>query len=216
MSNAPHTALAVSVQVAGRDSATIRRALFYLHGQHDSTAELVVAQHDQAAELLVRRRANTWGLAMPIVQLPNVFAPGALDTLRLDAAVSGARLALRATHAGTVRDAVLLLTPALGWSMLQTLVPVESRLAPLVQALWLALLVAPIGWFSGRAGGRVPVVSAAGVIAAFAGAAPIAGVSAPQLADWGTVALSWLLGLALARLVLRRATSANSAGIIGI
>jgi hypothetical protein len=202
----PSNAWQVKVITAGRDSATYRRALLYLHTTRDSVAELVVAQHDHIAELLIRRRAWDWGLAFPSLSLPGAFGEaGHHDTLTLDASALRDRLTLGVERRGSWHEVTLPLSPALGWAMLQTLVGVGHPLAGAVALLWLATLFLPVAWWAARSGKPlVAAVSGVATAAALLGVSPLLGVAPIGARDMGFALTAWGLGLLAGRRAIGR------------
>jgi hypothetical protein len=195
-SSSPSDSWQVSLETADRDSATSRRAILYVHTVKDSTAELVIAQHDRDAELLVRRRAADWGLVFPVLPLRVAFdAPTSRDTVRLHASATGKRIVLTKDSPSGRREVALDLSPALGWTMLQTLVGVEHPLAPLIAALWLGVLFLPIAWWATRSGRALAsAVSAIGLSFAAFGLGPMLKVAPFSARDAVLTLLVWAVG----------------------
>lgn len=195
--DAPSDHWEVELLTAGRDSATYRRALLYLHTANDSTAEVVIAQRDRAAELLVRRRAWDWGLAFPRLSLPYAFgAPGTSDTARITARVRPDRLTLMSGD----RSAALSLTPGFGWAMLQTVVGVGDPLAPLVESTWLIVLFAPVAWWSARANRpAAPWLAALATAMLLLEVGPFMGVAEFAARELLFVTTVWLIALGAGR-----------------
>lgn len=166
--------LAVSAVVSGRDPVAYRRVMVFVHTPGDTTAIAMLAQRGDRAEWLVRRQAAMWGLALPIVSLPDAFTGRTrTDTsvLTLAALANDAELTLEAWDAARPQRRIdegdrvgadvrradnpnvsLRLTPLLGWSLIQTIAHPFDRLAPLWLACWLLLLVTPIAYFVARSG----------------------------------------------------------------
>ncbi|WP_053334303.1 VanZ family protein [Gemmatimonas phototrophica] len=144
------TPLHAGVTVRQTDPSWERTPLLFVHLPNDSAALLMIAKHGNNAQLLVSRRAWDWGLAFPVADVPNAFANRSLKDPRplsfIATATSDAlRIESRGAFAGsgTVR-----LSPILGWALIQTIVTVQSPLAPALLAGWLFALLAPVGWWS--------------------------------------------------------------------
>ncbi len=150
----PFDTVHVEVTVRGRDANTAFVPVLYVHFGIDSTPALMVGQHDGDAELRVTRRASELGLALPALRLPKAFAarqPGDTTPLTLVADVGPAGLELRSHSRSESRVARMRLTSTMGWSIVQTVIARDSVFASAAMACWLALLVAPVGWWSGIA-----------------------------------------------------------------
>ncbi|MBL0937531.1 MAG: VanZ family protein [Gemmatimonadaceae bacterium] len=146
----PDTLHVMSV-VRGREAEPFAVPIVFLHLPADSSPVLQVRVNKDAAELDVTRRAWDWGMAFPGVRVANAFAGRTLDdsrALTLHAQSTRYRLELSATEGERREQAVVLLTPAVGWAMLQNLVDVQSSWAPVVLVAWLGVLIVPIGWWA--------------------------------------------------------------------
>lgn len=190
---------AVSATVTGRDRATYRRVMLFVHTPGDTTAIAMLAQRGDRAEWLVRRRAATWGLALPLVWLPDAFAGRAPDdaaSLTLSARATDAQLTLSDGRSETL----LRLTPWLGWSLIQTIAHPFDRLAPLWLGCWLLFLLTPIAYYGAR-GGHYAVGGVALLLPALT-AAVLPRVwhgATAHVADWALVALLVVVGVVAGR-----------------
>lgn len=207
-----------AVTVRGFDPLGSRIPLLFVHLPADSAPLFMIAEHGVDAELLVSRRAWDWGLAFPVLRLPGAFSNRAADdprALRLSATTSTNALRLTAqtipaATASTDSTVILALVPTLGWAMLQTLVEVDDRIAPLVLFCWLLVLYAPLGWWAQRAlasrhrSAWLPAVI--GLLIPFA--LPLAlGVASLPATQWGALCLCLALGALGAHLAWRPAQS---------
>lgn len=152
----PFDSLHATVSVRGRDANTAFVPLLYIHIGADSTPAFMIGQHDGDAELRLTRRAWELGLSLPSVRLPNVFATRPVadsSTLTLIATVTSGAVSLSAHSSSERTLAPREVTRALdvtgGWALLQSVVAVDSVLAPFALTCWLAALVAPVGWWAG-------------------------------------------------------------------
>lgn len=196
--------LSVAAQLNRLDAADNIRSLVYLHAPGDSLPQLMLAQHGRDALLLAARRGSAWGLHLPRLRLAGALAPleqtGTPVALR--ATVSPSRYRLSATYTGNALPAPareLTLTPLLGWALLQSVVTPESRLAPVVSAAWIALLVLPLAYW-GALAGRATVVVTLALFAATLGCIPIVtGIHAVSWRELGIVLATAAGGMLLAR-----------------
>ncbi len=196
----------VILQSVGRDSANVRRAIFFLHVAGDTTADVLIAQHNHDVDLVVRRRASSWGLNFPVISVAGVFSgQSPTDTIRVHVNATNRLMHLEATRGLRSERAQLALTPAIGWSMIQTLVGVQHPLVPVIQFLWLVTLFFPLAWWSGRTRrAGFLALSAAGTSVAICVVAPVLGGAPFSLQDLVSVAGIWTAGAALGWALLLR------------
>lgn len=113
-------------------------------------AHLLLAQHHEDASLASDLRAAHWGLRMPELRVAGAFGSGP-DSVQLEATIT--------THAwhllwyapsepGVRHAATLQLSPAIGWMLVQSIVPVRALLGEVLTAAWLFICVAPLGYWS--------------------------------------------------------------------
>ncbi len=197
-----------TVTVRGFDPVGTQVPLLFIHLPGDSAPLLMIAEHGRDAEMLVTRRAWDWGLAVPVLRIRNAFAGRSSDdpnplTLMATSTASQLRFSCTTSCGGSTHTAVseLALTPLLGWAMLQTLVEVDSVLAPLILSAWLLILYAPVGWWIRRAvssgGRRGPVIVC--LLASVLVPALLPGLFSTgslALRDWGLIFLSLTVGAA--------------------
>ena len=146
--------LTASVYLRGRDPTYAFVPIVYVHVRNDTSPVLLVGEHHHDAELRATRRAWDYGLTFPSLLLVDAFAErthNSPEPLILEASVTRSAMRLSGLSS-TVHDSALLkLDPTLGWSLIQTVVTVDSPLAALAQGLWLCLLAFPVGWWSAQA-----------------------------------------------------------------
>lgn len=209
--------LHATVSVRGRDANTAFVPLLYIHLGADSTPAFMIGQHDGDAELRLTRRAWELGLRLPALRLPNAFAARPVadsSTLTLIATVTAGTLSLSAQTTSSTTRASREVTRHLdvtgGWALLQSVVAVDSVLAPLALFCWLVALVAPVGWWAARtlqrsrasgpdrASGAVSMIVAGAQACALATPMLLATIIAPRLTGVSAIPS----GIALAMLAL--------------
>ena len=129
----------------------------FLHDVGDSSAVAFVGEEDLTAKLVVTRRAWDWGLAMPTLSLPGVFAGRSVADPRpvvLEAWSAPDTLRLSATSAAFTGSRAMALTPVIGWALIQTVFSIGGNFELLAHICWLAALMVPIGWWGIQAAAR--------------------------------------------------------------
>lgn len=143
------------VRVRGRDDREAVVPIVYVHSPRDKVAHLLLGQRGNDAVLGTWLNAARVGLKSPMLALNSVFAPNARTVdapLWLTAVVKGRALQLSARYSGQIeRHERLVLTPLVGWTLLQQIVRVDSPLASLMTALWALFWVGPLVFWSMRA-----------------------------------------------------------------
>lgn len=211
------------VTVRGRDTRSGMVPVVFVHepamtgvDARTTRAHLLVAQHGDDASLASDLRAPRWGLQMPELRVPGAFAPGR-DSVLLQAQVTTRwwHLAWSDPSQPLQRhEATLTLSPAIGWALVQSIVPAGARVGVMVTAVWLFLWFAPLGYWSasssrsGRAGPKSQsgqcldaVLWAAGVLAVGWGAAAVTGTSPVSVAEGAWCVLAAVSGVGLQSLV---------------
>lgn len=190
-SRMPHHVTA-HVNFRGRDVTPAFVPMLFLHAAGDTTPTVMLGQHGLDAELRVARRAAELGLTFPALVLRGAFVSAADsgEALALVVRSDARSLTLETARGAGAGRVTLLLTPAIGWSLLQTVVPVQSPMASLLSLAWLALLVLPAAWWA--ASTHKPVATCTGLVLAYAsllvvlprafGLAPISSVQMLMLA----------------------------------
>lgn len=187
---------------------------------HDGAGagHLVVGPRGADAALRVRLRAARWRL-----RAPWLVAPGALagvregDTTRLtrwSAVARGDTVRLTVATGGRVRTAAVRLTPTMAWALLLPYArPWGPERVPLT-ALWLAALLAPVGywlrwWAAGSPWrGRLSLAAGAAAVAiGLAGVPRLLGAAPADASEWWSAALVLGLAYASAGRVITRTTS---------
>lgn len=144
--------MSIRAYVHGRDPATVLVPIVYVHVGADTSPIILVGQHNAAAELRVTRRAWDFGLNFPSLRLTGAFANrtnGDGVPLELRATATRSRLVLESISPDGEASAELRLTPALGWTLIQTVIRSGSLLAPVGALSWLLFWAVPVGWWAG-------------------------------------------------------------------
>ena len=204
----PRTVTMAAV-LRGREEGNALVPIVFVHKIGDTSAVTFIGERANAAELLVSRKAWDWGLAMPSLTLPGVFANRTVtDTrvLRLSAIAAPDHLELHARSAYFDGDRTMLLTPTLGWTMIQTLIKRDSTFAIVARVGWLITLVFPIGWFGAQSGARWKSILgvAIGIVVLSVSTMPrVFGVAPIALGEWETMTLLVVSAAIVARQRLR-------------
>ncbi len=200
----PRTVTMTAV-LRGREEGNALVPIVFVHRIGDMSAVTFIGERADAAELMVSRTAWDWGLAMPSLTLPGVFANRTVTdarALRLSAIAAPDHLELHARSAYFDGDRTMPLTPTLGWTMIQTLIKRDSTFAIVAHLGWLISLVFPIGWFGAQSGVRWKTMLGVvvGIVALSASAMPrIFGVAPIGLGEWSTMAVLVLCAAIVAR-----------------
>jgi VanZ family protein len=190
--------------------------LLYVHRPDDSRPTLLVGQQRERIVVRMTPRARNVGLEAPDLVLSHVFsdasaadasAPPAV--LHLTATASRGRLSLSVARPDQdAVEQVLLLSPGLGWTLIQSLVRLESPLAVVCLALWVLVWFLPGGYWAAascpadvRAPARAGIGLAWGLLTAIAVQSVIAVVEMPR---WSLRELLWLSLAAVAGAAWRR------------
>ncbi len=147
------------VQVRGRDRRAGIVPIVYVHAPDVRVPALLLGQQGSGAIVRSTLRARRLGLRAPDLFMPDVFsadARGADDRVRLEARVVPGQLSLTAREGdGRTRQQHLRLSPALGWTLIQPVLRVDSPMAPLLTVAWLLAWLLPGGYWAARALDRV-------------------------------------------------------------
>ena len=182
----------------------------FLHDVGDSSAVAFVGEEDLTAKLVVTRRAWDWGLAMPTLSLPGVFAGRSVADPRpvvLEAWSAPDTLRLSATSAAFTGSHVIALTPVIGWALIQTVFAIGGNFELLAHICWLAALMMPIGWWGIQAAARSGRVLGIAMLWLWVGAAAMPrffGVAPIGARDWVIMMALLAAGAAAGRYAVRR------------
>lgn len=140
----------VHVAVVGRDRRESSIPMLYLHEPREFRSTLVLSQRGSSVVLHAPTRGEQLGLVAPDLILRDVFPPtrAFTDTAVFTGRTSGAALELEVEQRGRRQLATMRRSPALGWSLIQSLVPAGHRLAPLLSAFWMACLAFPAAYWA--------------------------------------------------------------------
>ncbi len=150
----------------------------------------------------VRLRASDFRLRGPTLRLPDAFGGHARDTLLVEGMYGGGHLeAMVEGDHGIMDRRAVPLSPSWGWSMVMPYRYAFGNSLRFLTMLWIAGLLAPIGWWAARAGAgiraewrfapvlAVPVLGL-GVVPVLWGLPPV------HPTEWLAAALGLALGLA--------------------
>ena len=205
-----------TVSVRGREPEYFQVPMLFVHAPGDSSPVLMLAQNGDDAQLVVTRRAWDWGLNLPALTLPGVFRrrtttdPRALR-ITAEASTRSLRIAAEGDHEGA-RWVARPLVPTLGWTMIQSVITIDSPVAFVARYGWLTALMLPIGWWGAQAGARrwrVMVIAATWLAAGAYASVRYLGVSPVPASDWTAMAALAAIGaVASSRMSGRRRTLA--------
>ncbi|WP_310569699.1 VanZ family protein [Gemmatimonas sp.] len=206
--------VAMRVVLRGREEGGALVPIGYLHVSRgeagDSSAVAFVGEEDLAAKLVVTRRAWDWGLAMPTLSLPGVFAGRSVADPRpvvLEAWSAPDTLRLSATSAAFTGSRAMALTPVIGWALIQTVFSIGGNFELLAHICWLAALMVPIGWWGIQAAARSGRVLGIAMLWLWVGAAAMPrffGVAPIGARDWVIMMALLAAGAAAGRYAVRR------------
>ena len=143
----------VSVHVRGRDSRRSLVPIVYVHASDSRSAYAILGQRGDHVVLRPGVYARRWGLIAPELAIDRVFsAGGRADSVPvvLRATVTTNTLTLEASDGGRggERRAALTLSPLIAWVMFQTVVRLDSSMAPFVTLMWVLAWLTPIVWWT--------------------------------------------------------------------
>lgn len=153
------SAFGVDVFIRGREMEPFAVPMVFLHRRGETSPVLQINSRGDALTMSVSRRATDWGLVLPGVELPAVFSGRRADDPRpvhvwARVTQDSLRLGARGATMTSPDYAALGLVPTLGWSMIQSIVSVDSPLAPVVTIAWLCFLLCPVAYWGCKAGMR--------------------------------------------------------------
>ncbi len=164
-----------SFAVQGRDDRRGVVPMLYAHSPTSRAPVMLVGQRGDGVVLRSARQGREIGLVLPDATVPHVFNGDISTTRRVKAVEARGALGLRTESSAVSSDSTsLVLTPALGWTMLQSVVGPESPFAAALSVLWIALWFAIGGRWAAHALGRIGAfVWSVGVLAALYGGTAI-------------------------------------------
>jgi hypothetical protein len=138
-------------------------------------------------------------LRNPAVRLPHGLAAPPGSEMRLEGGTRGPRFVVASDGPGGRRTRELAFSPHWTWALV---LPYDHALGPEaggLTALWLLVLLAPLGWWSARAGRRGPMVAAFILVAGVAGVRAFLGFESAPAGEWLGAGGGLALGLLLCR-----------------
>jgi hypothetical protein len=113
-------------------------------------AHLLLAQVGPDVSLSSYLLATRWGLCTPSLVSAGAFSRGGNGSVQLHGSVASDVWSVQwfnTASPASVHATMLRLSPALGWTLLQTVVPAGAVSAPMLSLLWLTLWFAPLGYW---------------------------------------------------------------------
>ena len=143
------------VRVRGRDDRLGVVPIVFVHAPGDTLAHLLLGQRGPDVALGTWLNAARVGLFSPMLAMHSVFAP---DSRRDDAPLWLTAIVAGRTLQLTARDdrlgehqQRLVLSPLVGWALLQQVIRVDSGLATVMTVLWALFWVCPLVYWTLRA-----------------------------------------------------------------
>jgi hypothetical protein len=169
--------------------------LYSLQVHH--TPLLGLGQYGRDAVLVVPSRAQRFRIWSPTIQLRDAFPPDSGVPVTLQGAIRDGRLRLSVRWGGQVRQTGMQLRPTHGWTAVPPMKFVLGRRVRLLTALWVGVLVFPLGYWAAALPRRyAPAPALVGVVAVGLLALPALTRSPPShwtewLAALTAAALGW-------------------------
>jgi VanZ like protein len=155
--------------------------LYSLQVRH--TPLLGLGQYGRDAVLVVPSRAQRFRIWSPTVQLRDALPPDSGVPVTLHGTIRDGRLRLSVRWGGQVRQTGMQLRPTHGWTAVPPMKFVLGRRVRLLTALWVGVLVLPLGYWAAALPRRyAPAVALPGVVAAGLLVLPTVTRSPPS--DW--------------------------------
>ncbi len=149
-----------SVRVRGRDARRGVVPIVFVHSAGSRSPALVIGQRGDNAIVRSTLMGRRVGLATPDAVAREVFAERSTDSLtvrQLSATVMRGRLEIDAqasTPEGSrTWQASVVLSPAIGWTMIQSVVRLDSRAAPALSVIWIVVWFAMGGFWASQTRG---------------------------------------------------------------
>lgn len=201
-----------TVQVRGRDTRDGVVPVVFVHrpiaagtDSLQTRAVLLLGQRGNDVVVGSELVAQRWGLLSPLLVSRQAFAPSGAQLVRAEATVTPHRWEVQwsAVRAGSdTHVAFLALSPALGWSLIQSVIGADVRGAWVLNVLWLAVWFGPLGFWVARSGGRALVWTGV-VLLTIWGMTLGAGIAPLPAIEWAVCVGASLVG---ARVGRRRAS----------
>jgi hypothetical protein len=164
-------------------------------------AVLGLGQYERDAVLITPSRGQRFRLWAPMLQLRDAFPPDSGVPVTVRGTLRDRQLQLSVSWGGQVRQTTMALRPTLGWAAVSPLKFVLGRKVRLLTALWVGVLVFPLGFWApalprrGMALGALACLVGVGLLAA-----PAIAAAPPSLwSEWTAAVAGAALGWAGAR-----------------
>jgi hypothetical protein len=163
----------------------------------------LLAQHRRALEYELRTHAEEIRLRPITVRLDDAFPARAGDTIVVSGTFDHQRVTLRSAVAGQIRTATVTPNASTGWALLLPRRHALGPEMPLVDALWMAALLLPLGYWgwSAKQAVRTLLAAVAAPAAALLLFPPLFGFPLASGAAWAGFAAGAAAGAVLARVV---------------
>ena len=197
-----------TVQVRGRDTRDGVVPVVFVHrpiaaGIDSMQTRAVLLMGQRGSDVVVGSElvAQRWGLLSPLLVSRQAFAPSGEQLVRAEATVTPHRWEVQwsAVRAGSdTQVASLALSPALGWSLIQSVIGADVRGAWVLNLLWLAVWFGPLGFWVARSGGRALVWTGV-VLLTIWGMTLGAGIAPLSAIEWAVCVGASLVGALVGR-----------------
>ena len=169
----------------------------------------LLGQRQDEAFFRLRTRVTDLRFRPPAIGIPHAVPTMPGESLTISASYTRGRYWLRLEVGGRVSERTLDATPNWAWSFLMPFGNYALGMyAPWLTALWVAGLLLPIGYWSGRIGTAIGLVGAGITVGLTLALVPVCCELPPiHLIEWASAALGLILGHAGGRLSLRHRTS---------
>jgi hypothetical protein len=205
----------VRVAMAGRDERRGAVTFLYLHAPGDWRPALQLEQRGDAVAARGSNRSAKLGFAPLEAVVQDAFAASSMtlaDTTLVVAHTTRRELSLVVERGAQRWSSVVLRTPTLGWTLAQSLVRTGSPFANALTALWLLLLLVPLGywgWWAGRLRAYVTLGAAVTIAIAMAVAVRMFDIAFPPLWQWCVLAAGVATGMLFGQLTFASARESH-------
>ncbi|MCC6243694.1 MAG: VanZ family protein [Gemmatimonadaceae bacterium] len=197
-----------SVQVRGRDGRDGVVPIVFVHrpipsgtDSLQSRAMLLLGQRGDDVVVGSELMAQRWGLVSPLLVSQQAFAPSGSQWVRAEATVTPHRWEVQwreVRDSSVARVAFLALSPALGWSLIQSVIGADVRGAWVLNVVWLVVWFGPLGFWVARSGGRTLVWAGVVLVTLWAMALG-AGIAPLSAMEWAACVGASLVGARVGR-----------------
>lgn len=138
----------LAVELSGRDERDGFVPFIYVHDENMSEPTLMLGQEGTSARLSIRLRGSRWRLPEPSLFVRDAFTTQSSSATRRIVANSSPSLwKLSVDDGNTTLANTLRLSLSIGWTLLQTVVSLESPAAPFISAAWMFAPFIVIGYW---------------------------------------------------------------------